>query len=47
MDTSRTIPTDLTDRPIDGQALDGAETLGALLDRDHGPTILVFLRHYG
>ncbi len=47
MDTSRTITTDLTDRPIEGQGLDGAATLGALLDQQHGPTILVFLRHYG
>lgn len=38
------LPTDLLQRPVEGYHLPAA-TLGELLDP--GPTVLVFLRHFG
>lgn len=33
--------------PVEGRNLDGARTLGGVLDAQPGPTLLVFLRHFG
>lgn len=42
-----TLPTDLIERPIQGQGLSPHTTLGSLLAPSSGPILLVFLRHHG
>ncbi|MEM9134770.1 MAG: hypothetical protein AAF962_23545 [Actinomycetota bacterium] len=47
MTTTPPLPHGVVDRPIGGQGLAPDATLGSVLDRNAGLTLLVFLRHHG
>ncbi|MEM8923849.1 MAG: hypothetical protein AAGD35_10125 [Actinomycetota bacterium] len=47
MTTTLAIPAEVADRPVSGRGLGPTATLGSVLDRNDGLTLLVFLRHHG
>ena len=47
MGPDRPLPSTVLDHPVEGRGLGGHRTLGQLLGAQHGPTLLVFLRHHG